>query len=70
MAMENEGVEMRGKVLFTVGVLVALWGIVVIATAVLAAPLGPDALYYPTAIALVLFFVGALLSWLGYRRMN
>ncbi len=58
MAMENEGVEMRGKVLFAVGVLIALWGVVVIADAVLNHPLGPDALYYPDAIALVLFLLG------------
>ncbi len=52
------------------GVLFCVWGVAVIADAVLRPHLGTDVLAGPTEVAVVLFGLGCLLGWLGYRRMS
>ena len=52
------------------GIFIAAYGVAILADAVLRAPLGPDALVLPTVIALIFFAAGALLAYIGYRRVR
>ena len=61
---------MRGMWLTAAGIVIAAYGVAILADAVLRKPLGPDQLRIPTALALIFFSAGALLAYIGYRRVR